>query len=141
MSVAIDEAIKAKNNNEIPVGAVIVQNDKIIAQAHNNNYSMNDSFAHAEINAIKKACQKNKTARLDNCDLYVTLEPCLMCAAAISIARIRRVYYSLGDSKFGAYENNNIFKHYPSYHKPEIYSGIAESKSLELMQSFFKDKR
>jgi len=141
MSEAIKEAVKAKNINEVPVGVVIVRDNKIIAKAHNNNYSNSDCTAHAEMNALRIASCQIKNPRLDDCDIYVTLEPCLMCAAAISLARIRRVYYGLDDPKFGAYENNNIFIHYPSYHKPEIYSGISELKSLKLMQEFFRNKR
>lgn len=142
MKCAIDEALVAYQKNEVPVGAVIVKNNKIVAKSHNNNRSQNDPTAHAEILAIKKASQILDTRYLLDCDIFVTLEPCLMCASAISLARISRVYYGLADSKFGAYENGISFLNKNSnYHKAEIYSGFYEAEILQIMQSFFKGLR
>ncbi len=142
MKTALIEAEKALKIDEVPVGAVVVLNNKIIARSHNKNHKKNDCTSHAEIDALRKACKKLKTSRLDDCFIYITLEPCLMCATAIALAKIKRVYYALADKKFGAYENGNgIFSNYPSYYKAEIYSSLCENESLRLIQSFFKDKR
>jgi len=142
MLEAIKEAKKAFRQDEVPVGAVIVENGKVIARAHNQNISKSDPTLHAEINALRKAAKLKNSSRLDDCDIYVTLEPCTMCAAAISLARIRRVYYGCEDNKFGAIQNGVKFFHAKScQHKPEIYSGILEDESRELLQGFFKGKR
>lgn len=141
ISEAIKEAKKAASKNEVPVGAVIVKENKIISRAHNLVISKNDPTAHAEILAIKKASKKLKTSRLDDCDLYVTLEPCGMCSATISLAKIARVFYSLADKKFGCVESNQALYNINCYFKPEIYSNINPSKSRDLLQEFFKHKR
>ncbi|MBM5781987.1 MAG: nucleoside deaminase [Pelagibacterales bacterium] len=139
---ALKQAKIAFEKDEVPVGAIIVEDGKIIALAHNHNLTLKDPTAHAEIVALRIASEKKQTSRLDNCDLYVTLEPCTMCAAAISLARIRRVYYCINDEKFGAIENGvRFFNNKSCHHKPEIYSGFSEKEAKELMTSFFKNKR
>jgi len=142
MEEALKQARIAFEKDEVPVGAVIVENGKIIATSHNQNLILKDPTAHAEILVMRKAANIKDSARLDGCDLYVTLEPCAMCASAIALARIRRVYYAASDIKFGAVENGvRIFSSTSCHHKPEIYSGISEEESKELMQSFFRNKR
>lgn len=142
MDSAFEQAELAFKNDEVPVGAVIVENNKIIASSHNKNLTLRDATAHAEIVAIREATLSKDSARLDNCDIYVTLEPCTMCAAAISLSRIRRVYYAASDEKFGAVENGGKFFNSKScHHKPEVYSGISESRSQKLLIDFFKTKR
>jgi tRNA(adenine34) deaminase len=142
MEEALKQARIAFKKDEVPVGAVIVENGKIIATSHNQNLILKDPTAHAEILVMRKAANIKDSARLDGCDLYVTLEPCAMCASAIALARIRRVYYAASDIKFGAVENGvRIFSSTSCHHKPEIYSGISEEESKELMQSFFRNKR
>lgn len=139
---ALIEARLAAKNDEIPVGAVVVYKNKIIARAHNQSRNSCDATAHAEILAIRKACEVMKTHRLDDCDLYVTLEPCFMCLGAILLARIRRVFYGQNDSKFGAVESlAHIFQKEASYQKPEIYSQLSALDSQELMTNFFKKLR
>jgi tRNA(adenine34) deaminase len=142
----IEEALRqakiAFEKDEVPVGAVIVENGKIIAATHNQNLYLKDPTAHAEILALREAAKIKNSPRLDECDLYVTLEPCAMCASAIALARIRRVYYAASDQKFGAVENGaQIFSSSSCFHRPEIYSGIAEEDAKELMIKFFKSKR
>lgn len=142
MEQALLEAQKAFDQDEVPVGAVIVQNGNIIARAHNINISSTDPTAHAEIVALRKAAKINQTSRLDDCDLYVTLEPCSMCASAISLARIRRVYYAASDIKFGAVENGaRIFNSSSCHHKPDVYSGMFEEEGKSILQKFFRSKR
>ena len=142
MAEALKQAKIAFDQDEVPVGCVIVENRKIIAASHNNNLFLNDPTAHAEISALRIASEIKKSSRLDNCDIYVTLEPCTMCAAAISLARIKRIYYAASDSKFGAVENGVKFFHSSScFHQPEIYSGISETESKKLIVDFFKSKR
>lgn len=142
----MDEALRlaqiAFEKDEVPVGAVIVENGKIIAGTYNRNILLKDPTAHAEILALRQAAEIKNSARLDDCDLYVTLEPCAMCAAAIALARIKRVYYAASDSKFGAVENGvRFFNSSSCYHRPEIYSGISEEEAKKLMIDFFKSKR
>jgi len=135
---AIIEAKKASKRGEIPVGAVITQGDKIIASAGNMVEKTNDPTAHAEILAIRKACKVLNTKFLTNCDIYVTLEPCAMCAKAISLARIRRLYFGAYDIKGGAVINGElIFNQLSCNHKPEIYDGINEAECKKLLQDFF----
>jgi tRNA(adenine34) deaminase len=142
MLEALRQAKIAFEKDEVPVGAVLVENGKIIATTHNQNLILNDPTAHAEILVLRQAAQIKNSPRLDGCDLYVTLEPCTMCAAAIALARIRRVYYAVSDPKFGAVENGaRIFNSSSCHHQPEIYSGISEEESRELLQTFFKSKR
>ncbi len=142
MQQALLEAKKAFELDEVPVGAVLVENGQIIASNHNKNRILTDPTAHAEILVLRQAALLKNSHRLDNCDLYVTLEPCAMCAAAISLAHINNVYYGCNDDKFGAVENGVRFYQSAScLHQPQIYSGIAENQSRELMQNFFRKKR
>lgn len=142
MSSALTLAAQAAESGEVPVGAVVVCEGKIIASTHNLVESTNDPTAHAEILAIRKAAEVLVSPRLVNCDLYVTLEPCAMCAQAISFARIRRLYFGAYDPKGGGVENGaRIFTQTTCHHKPEIYGGIAEGKSAELLKHFFAPKR
>ena len=142
MLEALKQAAIAASNDEVPVGAVVVCDGKIIALGSNQNRANIDPTAHAEILALRAAAIEKNSARLDDCDLYVTLEPCAMCAAAISLARIRSVFYACGDKKFGAVENGiRFFASGSCFHQPEVYSGIGEDESKEMLQNFFKKKR
>lgn len=133
---ALDEAIKAEARMSVPVGAVVVMNDKIIAKAGNEVIKNNDPTAHAEILAIRRACEFLDTTYLTKCDLYVTLEPCAMCAQAISLARIRRLYFGAYDAKYGAVEHNaKVFDY--ALHKPEIVGGVMETECSDLLKKFF----
>ena len=139
---ALIQAKIAFDKDEVPVGAVIVENGQIIASSYNQNRALSDPTAHAEIMALRIASKIKNSSRLDGCDLYVTLEPCSMCASAIALARIKRVYYSASDTKFGAVENGaRIFNSSSCYHRPEIYSGFLEEEAKTLMIDFFKTKR
>lgn len=142
METALKEADLAAKRGEVPVGAVISHKGKIIAQAGNQTLELKDPTAHAEILAIRKACKLLETERLVECDLYVTLEPCPMCAAAISFARIRRLYFGADDLKSGGVENGTkFFSNASCHHKPEVYSGLSKEQSSLLLKEFFKDKR
>ncbi|MDA9242789.1 nucleoside deaminase [Amylibacter sp.] len=142
MSIALNEARKAACRGEVPVGAVIELNGKIISSAGNNTRKLNDPTAHAEILAIREACSILGVERLINANLYVTLEPCPMCAAAISNARIANLYYGASDSKSGGVgQGPCIFNHPQSHHKPEVYDGISETECKKLLLDFFKEKR
>ena len=143
MDDALEEAAKAFKRGEVPVGAVIVETSgNIIARAGNETRGRMDPSAHAELIAIRKACNTLKTDRLLNCDMYVTLEPCAMCAALIAHARIRRVYFAASDPKSGGVQQGaRVFEHKQTHHVPEIYSGIGEEKAVKLLRDFFADKR
>lgn len=142
MELALEEAEKAQQRDEVPVGAIIVKNGRIIASAGNETRNSFDPSAHAEIVVIRRACKILNTDRLIDCDLFVTLEPCPMCATAISFARIKRLYYATPDLKGGAVENGiNFFHHKSCFHKPEIYPGLNETKAQLIMKNFFKQKR
>lgn len=142
MQTALELARRAFTQDEVPVGAVIVRHGEIIARAHNLTESTHDPTAHAEILAIREACTMLESPRLPDCDLYVTLEPCAMCAAAISFARIRRLYYGASDPKGGGVEYGPRFFHQPTCHfQPEIYSSIAEQESAALLKEFFRQRR
>lgn len=142
MDEALRQARIASEKNEVPIGSVIVENGKIIASTHNQNLTLSDPTAHAEILAIRQATEIKNSSRLDGCDIYSTLEPCAMCASAISLARIKRVYYAASDQKFGAVENGaKIFSSTSCHHRPEVYSGIAAEESKKLLKDFFKTKR
>jgi tRNA(adenine34) deaminase len=142
MQHAIELAKSAAISGEVPVGAVIVRDGKIIASAHNMIENKNDPTAHAEITAIRSACEIMGSPRIMDCDLYVTLEPCPMCAQAISFARIRRLYFGAYDEKNGGVENGaRIFAQSGCNHKPEVYGGINESECGELLKEFFRGKR
>lgn len=139
---ALNQAQIAFDQGEVPVGAVIVKDNQIIASAHNQNIALQDATAHAEVLVIRKANKILQSHRLDDCDLYVSLEPCPMCAAAISMARIKRLYYAASDAKSGGVENGaKIFNHKQCHHKPEIYSGIGAVESEKLLKKFFVTKR
>ncbi len=142
MQIALSEASNAATCGEVPIGAVIVKDGQVIASAHNLTEINNDPTAHAELLAIREACAKLGTPRLMDCDMYVTLEPCPMCATAISFARIRRLYFGAYDAKGGGVENGpRIFSQPTCHHKPEIYGGISESECGDLLKAFFKDRR
>ncbi|WP_375705173.1 nucleoside deaminase [Bartonella sp. AA86SXKL] len=142
MEIALLEAQEAAKTDEVPVGAVITRGKAIIARAGNFIKSAYDPTGHAEIRAIRMACETLQSERLPDCDLYVTLEPCAMCAAAISFARIRRLYYATNDPKGGAIENGPRFYQQPTcHHKPEIYSGFKEKEAAQLLKDFFIQKR
>lgn len=142
MEAAIEEAEAAASRGEVPVGAVIVCDGKIVARAGNRTLELKDPTAHAEILAIRAACKGVDNERLSGCDLYVTLEPCPMCAAAIAFARIRRLYFGAEDPKGGAVEHGVRFFGDPScHHVPDVYSGMAASKASMLLKEFFAGKR
>jgi tRNA(adenine34) deaminase len=142
MSIAYVEAVKAGARGEVPVGAVITYKGEVIARAGNDIIAANDPCGHAEILAIRKACATLNNERLTDCELYVTLEPCTMCAGAISHARLKRVYYGAEDKKAGAIDNGVRFFTSPScHHAPEVYSGFLEKESAQLLTDFFKIKR
>ena len=143
MDDALEEAAKAFERGEVPVGAVIVETSgNIIARAGNETRGRMDPSAHAELIAIRKACNTLKTDRLLNCDMYVTLEPCAMCAALIAHARIRRIYFAASDPKSGGVQQGaRVFEHKQTHHVPEIYSGIGEEKAVKLLRDFFAEKR
>jgi tRNA(adenine34) deaminase len=142
MDDALAEARGAEAATEVPVGAVIVRDGAVVARAGNRTLRDRDPTAHAEMLAIRDTAAKLGTERLTDCDLYVTLEPCAMCAAAISFARIRRLYYGAADPKGGAVENGVRFFGSPTcHHKPEVYSGMAETEAAALLRDFFKARR
>lgn len=142
MQSAIDQAIVAKENHEVPVGAVIVYQGKIIAQGYNLVETTKNPLAHAELLVIQAACQFLKTPRLIGCDLYVTLEPCTMCAAAIAQARLRRIYFGAYDPKGGGVDHGVQFFNQPTcLHHPEVYGGLRANDCQQMLQAFFKTKR
>jgi len=143
MNVALEEAAKALERGEVPIGAVIVENSgNIVARAGNETRARLDPSAHAEVLAIREACTVLKTERLVNCDMYVTLEPCAMCAALIANARIRRIYFAAADPKSGGIQQGaRIFDRKQTHHVPEIYSGIGEEKAAKILRNFFSKKR
>jgi tRNA(adenine34) deaminase len=142
MGAALDEARAAAARGEVPVGAVIVRDDRIVAAAGNNPRAARDPSAHAEILAIRRACEALGDERLAGCDLYVTLEPCTMCVAAISFARIRRLYFGALDPKGGAVDSGVRFFAQPTcHHAPEVYGGIRESEAATLLRDFFRERR
>lgn len=143
MLQAFAEAEAAAKRGEVPVGAVIVgANGIIIAKAGNQTLELKDPTAHAEILAIRSAAKMLNSERLIDCDLYVTLEPCAMCAAAVSFARIRRVYFAASDEKMGAVDHGpRFFKQPTCHHEPEVYSGIGEAEAKTMLKDFFKSRR
>lgn len=142
MAQALVQAEEAAARGEVPVGAVIVLGGDIIAQAGNRTMELRDPTAHAELMAIRAACATLGNERLSDCDLYVTLEPCVMCAGAISFARIRRLYYGADDPKGGGVDHGPCFFTSPTcHHKPEVYGGIDAARSADLLQVFFGGKR
>lgn len=142
MKEAIRMARRAQERDEVPIGAVIVRDGKVIARGWNDRETHQKSTGHAEINAIDKACRKLGTWRLDDCDLYVTLEPCPMCAGAIIQSRIRRVYFGAWDPKSGSAGSAVDLFAVPQYnHHPEVHGGLLEEECAELLKSFFREKR
>ena len=142
MDLALDEARATAAAGEVPVGCVIVRDGAVIARAANRTLRNRDPTAHAEMLAIRQAAAALGSERLAECDLYVTLEPCAMCAAAISFARVRRLYYGAADPKGGAVENGVRFFASPTcHHRPEVYGGIGESEAAALLKDFFKARR
>jgi tRNA(adenine34) deaminase len=142
MDMALEEARAAGARGEVPVGCVIVRDGAVIARAGNRTLADRDPTAHAEIIAIRAAAASLGSERLDACDLYVTLEPCAMCAGAVAFARIRRLYYGAADPKGGAVDNGVKFFASPScHHRPEVYGGLAEAEAGALLKEFFKERR
>lgn len=142
MEAAFAEAEAAAARGEVPIGAVLVQGGTIVARAGNRTRELNDPTAHAEMLAIRDACRRAGSERLPLADLYVTLEPCPMCAAAISFARIRRLYFGATDEKGGAVVSGvRLFAQPTCHHAPETYAGIAGERASDMLRSFFREKR
>jgi tRNA(adenine34) deaminase len=142
MDLALKAAETARKSGEVPIGCVIVLNNEVIATSGNRTLIDRDPTAHAEILAIREASRLVGSERLVGCDLYVTLEPCTMCAGAISLARIRRLYYGAADPKGGAVESGVRFFASPTcHHVPEVYPGVGESEAATLLRDFFKARR
>ncbi len=142
MEMALDEARAAGAAGEVPVGCVIVRGGAVVSRAGNRPRADSDPTAHAELLAIRRAAAALGSERLTECDLYVTLEPCTMCAAAIAFARIRRLYYGAADPKGGAVENGVRFFASPTcHHRPEVYGGMAAAEASALLKAFFKERR
>lgn len=142
MEVALAEAEAAAERGEVPVGAVLVLEGEIVARAGNRTREWNDPTAHAEMLVIREACASLGRERLSGTSLYVTLEPCTMCAGAISFARIRRLYYGASDPKGGGVENGvRFFNAATCHHRPEIYAGLSESRASAVLTRFFQEKR
>lgn len=143
MDLALEQARAAGLRGEVPVGAVIIGPDgRVLAAEGNRTRELKDPTAHAEILAIRSACAALEAERLTGCDLYVTLEPCAMCAAAIAAARVARLYYGASDPKSGGVaQGARVFSQPQSHHCPEIYDGIAETEVTELLQAFFRARR
>ncbi|MEJ6781601.1 nucleoside deaminase [Aminobacter sp. Piv2-1] len=142
MALAFEEAEAAAARGEVPIGAIVVHGGKVVARAGNRTRELNDATAHAEILAIREASDKLGSERLTGHDLYVTLEPCTMCAAAISFARLRRLYFGAADDKGGAVVSGVRFYASPTcHHAPDVYAGIGETRAAEILKDFFKDRR
>ncbi len=142
MDLALKQAEIAETAGEVPIGCVVVRGGTVIAQAGNRTLTDRDPTAHAEILAIREAARVTGSERLTDCDLYVTLEPCTMCAGAISFARIRRLYYGAADPKGGAVDSGVRFFASPTcHHAPEIYPSVGESEAAALLTNFFKARR
>ena len=143
MRAALAEAEAAARRGEVPIGAVVVGADgSLLARAGNRTRELADPTAHAEVLAIRQACSARASERLDRADMYVTLEPCPMCAAAISFARVRRLYYGAADPKGGAVESGVRFFAAPTcHHAPEVYSAVGESEAARLLREFFRERR
>jgi tRNA(adenine34) deaminase len=142
MDLALEEARAAATAGEVPVGCVIARDGAVVARAHNRTLTDRDPTAHCELLAIRQAAAALGSERLADCDLYVTLEPCTMCAAAIAFARIRRLYYGAADPKGGAVESGvRFFAAATCHHRPEVYGGIAEAEAAALLKDFFRERR
>ncbi|SDF55309.1 nucleoside deaminase [Bosea robiniae] len=142
MALAFDEAKAAALRGEVPVGAVVLRDGVVLGQAGNRTLELKDPTAHAEMLALRLACEAIGSERLIGCDLYVTLEPCPMCAAAISFSRIRRLYFGAGDPKGGAVENGvRLYESPTCHHAPEVYGGLRETEAAALLKDFFRERR
>ena len=142
MLLALKEAQKAFEIDEVPIGCVIVSNNKIIAKAHNKKEINNDPCGHAEILAIRKASKKLNNWRLEDCEIYVTIEPCIMCSGAIIQSRIKKVYFGASDNKGGGFGSSiNVLDAYNINHVPEVYGGILKDECSSLISKYFKSKR
>jgi len=142
MALALEQAQQGAAAGEVPIGAVVIKDGAVIAAAHNMPRALHDPTAHAEVLAIRAAAKALGNERLDGCELWVTLEPCAMCAGAISHARIGKLYYGAGDAKGGAVEHGaRVFEHDQCLHRPEVYTGIGEAEAGELLRGFFKTRR
>ena len=143
MEVALQQARLAAGRGEVPVGAVVVSPDgRVVAAKGNRSRELADPTAHAEILALRAACRAAGSERLPGHDLYVTLEPCPMCAAAVSFARIRRLYYGASDPKGGGVENGaRVYSHATCHHAPDIYPGLGEDEAAMILRSFFSERR
>jgi tRNA(adenine34) deaminase len=143
MDLALAQAAAAAARGEVPVGAVLTDSEgRVIAEAGNRTRELSDPTAHAEILVIREACQRLGTERLNGFDLYVTLEPCPMCAGAISFARLRRLYYGASDPKSGGVAHGaRVFNHPTCHHVPEVYDGLAEEQAAHLLRTFFATRR
>ena len=138
MRIALDQAQAGESAGEVPIGAVVVKDGAVIAMAHNAPRALHDPTAHAEVLAIRHAAAILGNDRLEGCELWVTLEPCAMCAGAIAHARIARLYYAASDPKGGAVEHGaRVFEHEQSLHKPEVYSGMGEDEASAQLKTFF----
>ena len=142
MQLALAEARKGESAGEVPIGAVVVKHGRVIAAAHNRPRGLTDPTAHAEVLAIRAAAAALGNERLDGCELWVTLEPCPMCAGAISHARIAKLYYAAPDPKGGAVEHGaRVFDQPQCLHRPEVYCGMGECEAAELLRRFFAARR
>lgn len=144
MVLALAQARAAADIGEVPVGAVLVEaaSGRVLAEAGNRTEAERDPTAHAEMRVIRAACAARRAPRLEDCDLYVTLEPCPMCAAAISFARIRRLYFGAYDPKGGGVEHGaKVFERVTCHHRPEVYGGLLESEAADLLRRFFAERR
>jgi len=142
MDLALEEARAAARDGEVPVGCVIVHRGAVVARGHNRTVADRDPTAHAELIALRRAASILGTERLTACDVHVTLEPCTMCAGALSLARIRRLYYGAADPKGGAVESGVRFFASPAcHHRPDVYGGIAEREAAALLRGFFAGRR
>lgn len=142
MQQALALARDAEALGEVPIGAVIVQNGEIVAAAHNETRTTNDPTAHAELLAIRRAAALLGAERLNGCDLWVTLEPCAMCAGAIAHARVARLYYAAGDPKGGGVEHGaRVFDQPTCHHRPSVYPGLGQREAIALLRAFFQDRR
>ena len=142
MALALAQAREAADSGEVPIGAVVVKDGTVIATGRNAPRAHHDPTSHAEIEAIRAAAAILEDERLTGCELWVTLEPCAMCAGAIAHARIERLYYGASDPKGGAVEHGaRVFDHPQCLHRPEVYGGIGEAEAAELLRSFFRERR
>ncbi|MFM5893369.1 MAG: nucleoside deaminase [Novosphingobium sp.] len=142
MQQALAQARAGAEEGEVPIGAVVIKDGEVVVWAHNMPRKLNDPTAHAEILAIRWAAQQLGQERLDGCELWVTLEPCAMCAGAIAHARIAKLYYAASDPKGGAVEHGaRVFEHEQCLHAPEVYSGMGEDEASAMLKAFFRDLR